>query len=311
MILIVLILAAAMALVIGANSSGNCIATAISSKVLPKNKGLTITALFIMLGLYLEGSKLEGAVGGGILTGMTVPEVVIVASLLGALIATVIATFVGMPISTSQCIATSFAFSAFAIGQSLNLAYIELMVASWILTPVMAAVLAIIFYAVYFKLAKKFNNQHLSGTFPIILLTMTSIFAAYTLGANTGGFLVSIAQSSGVLHGHVLLASIIPIGFAAYLLSWKVIRTIGVGITELGILTATVSQLAASIVMYIFTQYSIPVSLSMAIVGGVAGIGIGFGPGWKTIKRFAKVASWWIVTPIISAVISVAIVYLV
>ncbi|MFC1455057.1 anion permease [Candidatus Undinarchaeota archaeon] len=311
MILIILILAAAMALVIGANSSGNCIATAISSKIMPKNKALAITALFMMLGLYLEGSKMEGSVSGGIIAGAVAPEIIIVAALSGALVATALATYFGMPISTSQCIATSFAVSAFFVGAALNLLYIKSMILAWILTPLMAAILSIAFYAVYFVVAKKVDSIHLSGTFPIILLTITSIFAAYSLGANTGGFLVSIAQSSGISNMSVLLVSIIPIGLAVYFLSWKVIQTIGMGITELGIITATVSQLAAAIVMYSFTQYSIPTSLSLAIVGGVAGIGIGFGSGWKTVRAFGKVAFWWVVTPIISAIISVAIIYLV
>ncbi|MFH1786310.1 MAG: inorganic phosphate transporter [archaeon] len=297
-----------MAVVIGANSSGNCIATAIASKVLPRKKGLAITAIFVVLGLYLEGSKLDKAVAGGILSGTSAPEIVILVTLAGAFVATALATYFGMPVSTSQCLAVSFGLASFYMGEALNLIYIKWMVFAWFATPVMAGFLSLIFYYAYFKFAKRVDSHHVTGTLPILMLTMTSIFAAYTLGANTGGFLVSIAGASG--NQSVLLVSLLPIAIAIYFLSWPVIRTIGVGISELGIVTATVSQLAAAIVMYVFTQYHIPTSLSLAIVGGVGGIGIGYGPGFKTLRRFGKIAAWWLVTPAVSGIISVMILYL-
>jgi len=163
-------------------------------------------------------------------------------------------------------------------------------------------------------------------------LIIVGIFGAYSLGANNianvmgvfvpvsplrdisfmGIFSLSSAQQLFFIGGIS-----IAIGVITY--SRRVMITVGTGIMKISPVSAFVTVLAHSLVLFLFASQElerflishglpsiplVPVSSSQAIVGAVIGIGLlkgGKGIRWKTV---GGISMGWVATPLLAALIS-------
>lgn len=297
--LLLLLLAVLLAAVIGANSSANCVGPAIGGRVLTYRKGVLLATFFALLGLFLEGPKMLHSVGGGILLQPLLNETFVTITLLAALLSTALATRMRFPISTSHSIALAVIGAALVSGFSLNTPYLSKLFLSWLLTPVISAAIAIAAYRIYDKFSMHSSNKYRMEKLTFTLLLVTIAYTAYALGANTGGFLISLLSTAA--SGPTI--TILPaIAFASGLifLSRGIIKTVGSKITQLGLTTAMAAQLAAAVTLHIFTEFGIPVSQSQAVVGGIVGVGLAYGTSTLNIKKLRSISLWWVLTPSLS-----------
>ena len=124
---------------------------------------------------------------------------------------------------------------------------------------------------------------------------------AFTWGAN------DVANASGLLVGigkvnlfpaTIICAVAIIIGICTW--GYKVIETVGFGITHLAPLMTVIVEIAAAININLFTLFGIPVSTSHSIIGAV--VGVGLIEGVKTVdKRMVRdIVIAWLATPLIA-----------
>jgi len=301
--ILLLLLAVLLAVVFGANSSANCVGPAIGGGALSFKKGLLITTVFALLGMFLEGPKMLKSVGGGILIQPTIPETFVLIALLAALIATALATYLRFPISTSQSLAFAIVGVAIFSGLTLNTPFLAKLAISWVLTLFVSAVLAIVGYHLYNVFSSHAANHFEVNRITFIILLITIAYSGYTVGANTGGFLISLlATTASGPSITIFPAAAFAIGLIFF--SRGIIKTVGSKITELGLTTAMVAQLAAAITLHIFTEFGIPVSQSQAVVGGVIGVGLAYGTKSVNFRKIRSIVSWWVLTPSIALVIA-------
>jgi len=297
--LLLLALVILMALIIGANSSPNCIAAAVGGRVIRLKTGLLLAVVFVTAGLLLEGSYMDKSIEGGIVpAGALTPDLITLA-ILGAAIATALATYFRMPTSTSQSIAMALAAASTASGTAVNLFYIRNMLMAWIFTPIAAAILSMTFFNIYSILHSRIQSRLNFERVSLLLLLITSAYSAYALGANTGGFLFAVlgVQSMGT---SFLYPAAIALVLGILFFSSGIIKTIGTKLAQLGLMSAVVAQLSAAIIVHMFTRFHIPVSLSHAIVGGIAGIGFAYGTMGVNVKQLKSIICWWVLTPAIA-----------
>lgn len=195
----------------------------------------------------------------------------------------------------------------------------------WTLSTTLVAALAItmVYHIITSRITPTDAVQARKTIFRILLIVSAAAMA-FSHGAN------DVANSAGplagvlyaVYHGGVPPGEImIPLealvlsatGISIGILMWgqRVVETIGEKITTLNIETAFVAQFAGSIAVLIVTRLGLPVSTTVAIVGGVAGIGFARGIESINIKMLAKIMSWWFIAFPAVAGISGGIYYLI
>jgi PiT family inorganic phosphate transporter len=314
--LVLLMLAASFFItwVIGANDA-SIIGTAIGGRIFSYRRAITLLVAFAFLGAILEGYKVMGPVGTGIIKGGAFsesPEVVAVAMICAGLLATV-TTRLGLPISVHQAVIGALVGAGIAIGTFTSVAiavdweYIFMMAVAWVLTPFGAMVFAFILYKILDVPLRRVKTPAKLNMLFALLVVISSCYIAYAMGANDVGTTMSAMYATGVggvSAQHLVLFGGFAFGIGALVYSRKVIETVGIGITSLGPMTAFVAQIGAALIVHLFTQWGFPVSATQAIIGGVVGAGLVKGMVTVSGRRISRILLAWVLIPVTAIIFS-------
>lgn len=302
--LLAVIIALLLCLITGANNAADCVGTTVGARITSKNFGLAIVAAGIICGVFFESSKL--AIFGSLIANIS-PNLIL-SVLVGATIALLLATLQGIPISAAQAVIGAIVGAGMAYGWgSINWLKILIIVASWLFVPLVAIFLGVILYFLFGSGFSKIRSLALLELTITLCLLLSSFYAAYVLGANTIGLIMGVVVSLGAFSPFdykllVLFATIVGLLF-----SYRTIKTVANEITELYPTASLTGQFSASFLMHSFTQLSIPISLTHAVVGSVMGIGLTKGASGMNVERARMIARGWIIAPLISLAISYAV----
>ncbi len=315
---------------IGANDAANVIGPHVGSGLLSYRFCITILVIFTFLGGVWGGQQMVDDVGAvlpaeGAFEEAAEWDLVNIAVLvtLAAGIAVNIATYLGIPTSTSQ--GSIGAFFGLSIAMGLRSAgwdgFLELpqweifgrMVSSWIIIPFLAGFLG---FCIQKWGSRFFNhlvrNEKIFDMSIILLLVGSGIYGAYQLGATHAGIAVAPFYRAGIFQswwgidarawaaGFGGLA--IALGGLTY--AKNVIYSVGTKITALDPFSAFSAVVAMSITLNFFGRMGVPVSTSQAVVGAVAGVGITRGTRAVSFSKVRDIAIGWVATPVFPALIS-------
>ena len=156
--LILLIMAAAfgffMAWGVGANDVANAMGTSVGSGAITIRQAIIIAVIFEFSGAFLAGGEVTSTIRKGIIDPQILegtPELLVfgmIAALLAAAVWLLVATSYGWPVSTTHTIVgaiVGFASVGIAV-DSVNWGKVMNIVASWVVSPVMAGVTAFVVY---------------------------------------------------------------------------------------------------------------------------------------------------------------------
>ena len=304
---------------IGANDSANIFGTAVATNSVRYKTAVILIAIFAIIGAVVEGPKLYP--GYRFDEGTTITMTLAFVCTFAAALTVLGLTYLGLPVSCSQA-AVGGLMGIAILGSGLGGAnWVKLggWACCWVLNPIGAAVVAFLVVKFVGALLNRWVRRIdiLDRVYKTGLLVF-GCYGAFTLGANnvvvsTGPFfqagLFGDPARYQANHAALIAAALggasIAIGALTY--SRKVMMTVGQGITLLDPFSALVAVLAHSVAMHIFTEFHVPVSSSQAIVGAVAGIGFSKGMNTMNSKTLLTIFSAWLLTPFISAAISVAI----
>ncbi|MCM8783970.1 MAG: anion permease [Candidatus Omnitrophica bacterium] len=301
---------------IGANDAANCVGADVGSGKMTIKQGIFITCLFSFLGALLLGSRVVKTIGKGIVPlDKLDPQIgiyIALAACFGAGTWVLIATLRGLPVSTSHSIVGAVAGAGLAIGAEVIWKKLLDIFICWVFTPIGSGVIAYILYRPFRKIFYTIIPKRLINASVVFFIVATSSYLAFTWGANdvanATGIIVGagiMRQDKAVIYGSIaILLGIITFGY-------KVIRTVGFGITRLMPLMAIVAEIASGLNIHLYTMFGIPVSTSHSIVGAV--VGVGLVKGIKMVKRkmVGEIIFAWALTPLVSGLISFLILKLV
>ncbi len=315
---------------LGANDASNVFGTAVGSKMVRFRTAAICGSLFIILGAVISGAG----------TSHTLGKLGSVNAIAGAFIVALSAaasvffmTKSGYPVSTSQAIVGAIIGWNFFSGSLTDYNTLAKIFATWIACPLLSALIAAVLYKIIafciyrikpdmFKLDSMTRNG----------LLIMGAFGSYSLGANNianvMGVFVPVAPFGDIsffgifkLNATQQLFFIGGIAIAIGVLTYsrKVMMTVGQGIMKLSPISAFVVVSAHSLVLFLFASQGlesflmrhgiptiplVPVSSSQAIVGAVIGIGLLKKGRGIRFRVLGNIASSWVVTPIIAALIS-------
>lgn len=281
---------------IGSNDTSNSFGICIGCRVISLRKATLLLFLLAVLGAFLQGEKVMKTVGED-LTEVSM-EISAISMVVAAFVI-VFSNFRGLPVSSHQVIVGSLTGTAIALGAKVSEETILKIVTSWLVSPIVAGILAVV---IFFLLEKLLRGSIVQVDRALkALLLCSAMVIAYNTGANE----LATAMAP-VVHAKLFEAKIFAIlgalflWFGAYALSTRVIETVCKGITALDPKSGLSAHLGAGIAVLGFTTLGMPVSTTYAMIGGIASVG--FAKGVKSVRTetLRKIALNWVLAPLLS-----------
>jgi PiT family inorganic phosphate transporter len=322
---------------LGANDAANVYGTAVGTRMIKFRTAAIVCSIFVVIGAVVGGAGASHTLGKlGAVNAL--PGSFTVALAAGLTVAWM--TKLRLPVSTSQAIVGAIIGWNLFSGSLTDMDSLTKIVSSWVLCPILAAIFAVTLLKLtqlFFRVTKLHLFAIDSGT--RLGLLLVGAFASYSLGANNianvmGVFVpasplgdldvMGIMTLSGTQQLFFLGAIAIGVGVFTY--SKKVMLTVGNDLFRLSPIAALIVVMAQAIVLFLFSSEGleswlashglptlplVPVSSSQAVIGAV--VGIGLAKGGRNIKYgiLGRIASGWVSTPVIAALMSFVCLYFV
>ena len=313
---------------LGANDAANVFGTAVGTRMVSWRNAAIICSIFVILGAVISGAGTSQTLGKlGAITAL--PGAFMTA--LSAGFSVFVMTKSGLPVSTSQAIVGAIIGWNFFSNQATDTSTLAKILSTWIICPLLAAVIAIVILKVSKYFGRKMNLSLIRlDAYKRIALIFAGALGAYSLGANNIanviGVFIPVQPLAELKIGSLSFSSTqqlfllgglaIALGVCTY--SKKVMLTVGSDLGQLSSTSALVAVISHSIVLFLFASQGleallsryglptiplVPVSSSQAVVGAIFGISILQGITAVKWNVLGKIIAGWIVTPIFAGIV--------
>lgn len=323
----------------GANDASNAFGTAVATRMIRFSTAAFLCSVFVIIGAVTSGTG--AAEGLGQLGAINALPGAFTAALAAAVTVAWMSK-VGLPASTSQAVVGSIIGWNLFSGSPTDLGTLRRIVGTRVISPVLGAIFAMLLYKLLVEWIR-LSQPHLLSLDRNTRtgLILAGIFGSYAIGANgignVMGFFVEASPFRDLTVGRFSVSSVeqlfligaIAVAVGVYTYSRRVMMTVGDGLLALSPLAAFVVVVSHSFVLFLFSSTALesllaslglptipllPVSGSQAVVGSV--LGIGLLQGLKGVRQIrwgvlGGIASGWVTTPLIAAVIGFVLLFVV
>lgn len=307
---IVILACLVLAFVLGWNNSS--LTTGNLSNLVTYNIAVILTLAGMFAGFVLEGSKMTHSIMGKlVITSIGGTEI-----LIGALVSLVlflILTLTKIPVSLSNCVVGSFVGIALASKATLSLSSLIEIVASWLIAPFFCMGVAILIYEVTIRSERSISLPTVSWINRLVLFGSV-FYVAYALGANNVGMILSFVTHTNTSFTTVEVLGVevviyFGIALGTVLFGKSIAKVLGEKIVGLSQIKTVGAMLGTAFVTWILTQFSIPVSLTQIVVGGMLGAGAAQGPTVINTQELLTMIWRWAAVTILCTAAGFAIEY--
>jgi phosphate/sulfate permease len=232
---------------------------------------LVTSTLGLVAGALLEGWKLYTGMTGTLAPSTT--DLVLLVTLATSVAFTLVLTLMGLPVSFSMVMVAAFLGSSVSASIPVDTTRAAGVVLFWLGAPVITAALAFVAYTC---------TSRLVGGLGILVVDafnrfgsiVSALLVSYTLGANNVGLILggtgatpAASQSLGVVAA-IILAAVAGIAVST---RSRVSGTMGdrmLSLSPQGVFTVFAASAA---VVWVGTQFAIPLSISQCLLGGIFG----------------------------------------
>lgn len=288
---------------IGASGAAASMGIAYGSGVVKRRMALFLCAIAVFLGAFFGGEEVVKTLGSGIVPSSTFTISISIIVLLSATLSLFLANVLGIPLSTSEVVVGSIV-GVGIVYQSIFLQKLLWIMLFWLLTPIVAFIMAVIAATILNKKPLK-ETSVISRFLPFIVVLM-GMFEAFSAGmnnvANAVGPLVGasiMSMEDGVFWGGLFVA------LGAITLGKRVLETNGKKITVIRLEDGCIISGTGASIVTIASIFGIPVPLTQITTSSIIGIGF-VKDGFSVLKKkiVVQLLTVWIVSPVISMVLS-------
>jgi inorganic phosphate transporter, PiT family len=318
----------------GFHDAANSIATVVSTRVLSPRIAVLWAALanFIALFVFHQGVADTIAKTIHIQQASSSYVWVVVCGLIGAITWNLLTWWLGLPSSSSHALIGGLSGAGIAYGglDTLELPAIYKTLYFIPLAPVIGLLLGSLLMFVVFWLFRKLRPQKVDRVFRIGQLLSAGLYSIGHGGNDaqkTAGVIWAVMIAGGILSpevrdsaGNVLraadpapywvfVASYSAMAFGTAIGGWRIVKTMGMGLTHLKPVGGFCAEVAGAITLFLATYLKIPVSTTHTITGAIVGVGMmtkARGIRWSVATRI--VYAWVFTIPAAGAVGAVAVV---
>jgi inorganic phosphate transporter, PiT family len=268
----------------GFHDAANAIATSVSTRALTPRAALVLAAVGNLAGSFF-GAKVAQTVGKGIieLPGGSNSLVVVFAALVGAIVWNLVTWYFGLPSSSSHALVGGMVGAALAASATvLWQGVLDKVVIPMVISPIVGMALGYVVMLAILWLFRHGQPGRLNRGFRH---AQTCSAAAMAFGhgmqdaAKTMGIVVLALTVGGYHHGksiplwvYLLTAAVLSAG--TYAGGWRIMRTLGRKVIELGPPQGFAAETTASLVLYVAAiKYGAPISTTHTITSAIMGVG--------------------------------------
>ena len=269
----------------GMNDAANSIATIVSTKVLPPLVAVLWAACFNFAAVFIFGVHVATTIGKGIVDPGIVNEFVILGGLLGSIVWVYGCTHFGLPISVSHALIGGLVGPALLVGgpEAIIPSGLNKVLIFIVLSPLLGIVLGYLIMILTLYVFRRYSPRKVDSLFRGLQLLSSAIFSLGH-GSNdaqkTMGIIAVLLYSTGRLGSDfyvplwVILTGYSTISLGTLAGGWRVIRTLGLGLTHLKPVHGFCAETAGALTIIGSTLAGIPVSTTHTITGSIIGVGM-------------------------------------
>ncbi len=329
-LMILLILVVGLALVFdflnGFHDAANSIATVVVTRTLTPLQAVMLAGVANFVGYFTFGHAIAKMVSSGIIHMDMIPEndaklVLLLAALAGAVLWNIITWIFGLPTSSSHAIIGGLIGAGIAAagpriviigdffieGGKLVTTGILPVVAFIVIAPFLGLIGAMVFTVIVLNVFRKIPYMRANRIFRYLQLVSA---AWYSLGHGTNDAqkmmgVISLALVCGgvsdslEIPGWVAFSCYAVIGIGTMLGGWRIVKTMGTGITKIRATEGFCAESASALVLMGTAHLGIPVSTTHVIAGSIMGVGTvegARGVRWGTARRI--ILAWFMTIPL-------------
>jgi PiT family inorganic phosphate transporter len=287
----------------GFHDAANSIALMVSTRLLTPQAAVAWAAFFNLIAFLFFGLHVADTIGKGIISKEVIDNAVIFGALCGAITWNLITWWFGIPSSSSPALVGGLVGAGVAKAGSTAIVAAGLIKTSVaiILSPLFGMLLALMLMVMVLWLFEKSSPYPAERRFNKLQFISSSL---YSLGhggndaQKTMGIIAVLLYSNGYLQGDfqvpfwVVISCHIAMALGTLFGGWRIVRTMGMGITRIRPSGAFCAQTSGAIALFLATSLGIPVSTTHTITGAIIGVGL---------SRRASAVRWGLASRIVWA----------
>ena len=283
----------------GFHDAANSIATVVSTRVLTPSQAVIWAAFFNFVAAFVFGTGVAGTIGKGMIDTAQVDVYVVFAGLIGACLWNIITWLLALPTSSSHALIAGYAGAAVA-----KAGFGVLIVGGWgaprfsgSFWPRWRGLIVGVFLMVsvswIFRRSSPFKVDSLFRRLQLVSAAVYSLAHGGNDAQKTMGIIVALLTAAGmsswVTWGHmpnlhlfgatstiglpIILSCHAAIALGTMFGGWRIVKTMGSGITRLQPVGGFCAEGAAAATIIFATLHKIPLSTTHAITGAIMGVG--------------------------------------
>ncbi|KJK36823.1 phosphate transporter [Streptomyces variegatus] len=286
LVAVVIVTALAFDFTNGFHDTANAMATSIATGALAPRTAVLISGVLNVVGAFLS-TEVAKTVSGGIVDDTLVSPGMIFAGLVGAILWNLLTWLVGLPSSSSHALFGGLIGAVWVGAGSHGVNFdkvVEKVLVPAVASPVVAGVAALLATYLAYRLTDRARKDSVTKGFRIGQIATASL-VSLAHGTNdaqkTMGVITLTLISAGAL-GHdagpplwVIASAGLAIGLGTYLGGWRIIRTMGKGLTEIQSPQGFAAETASTTVILTSAHLGFALSTTQVASGSILGAGLG------------------------------------
>ncbi|MFC6161035.1 anion permease [Kribbella sp. NPDC058693] len=276
----------------GFHDTANAMATSIATGALKPKVAVAVSAVLNLVGAFIS-TEVAKTISSGIVDDAKVTVPVIFGGLVGAVLWNLMTWYVGLPSSSSHALfggligATWIASGSSAVHFT---TVVQKIIIPAVAAPIVAGVVALLGTFLAYKITHRAEKKTVTEGFRVGQIASASMVSlAHGTGdaQKTMGVITLVLITSGTLASGsappvwVILSSGLAIAAGTYLGGWRIIRTMGKGLTEIESPQGFSAETSSTAVLLASSHLGFPLSTTQVCSGSILGAGLG--------KRLAEV----------------------
>ncbi|MQA62967.1 MAG: inorganic phosphate transporter [Actinophytocola sp.] len=301
----------------GFHDTANSMATSIATGALRPKVAVGLSAVLNLVGAFLS-VEVAKTISGGLVDDARIGPAVIFAGLIGAITWNLITWYVGLPSSSSHALfggligATWIAAGSDAVNFG---KIVQKILVPAVAAPLIAGLVAAVATYLTYRLVARIGKRKAATGFrwgQVVSASAVSLAHGTNDAQKTMGVITLTLISVGYLPNGappptwVIVSAAVAIALGTYFGGWRIIHTMGKGLTELEGPQGFAAQTSSATVILAASQLGLPLSTTHACSGGIVGSGLGRRDASVRWGLAARMVAGWFMTLPSAAVIGAA-----
>ncbi len=278
----------------GFHDAANSIATVVSTRVLSPRVAVLWAAGFNFIALFIFHQGVADTISKTIHVDGGSPAYVwvVICGLLGAIVWNLLTWWLGLPSSSSHALIGGLSGAGLAFGgvDTLQLGKIAKTLYFIPLAPIMGLVIGSLLMFIVYWVFRKMRPRKVDQVFRVGQLISAGLYSIGHGGNDaqkTAGVIWVVMIAGGMLRGPdsatgfagdpapywIFVASYGAMAFGTAIGGWRIVKTMGMGLTHLKPVGGFCAEVAGAITLFLATYLKIPVSTTHTITGAIVGVG--------------------------------------